>query len=58
MLGDTEPLTFLHAWLDWDDPKGVKPHNLCDPPKDRVRAMAAAHGDEIKRIMNSFDLRQ
>jgi len=51
--GEIQPLSFLHAWNDYDDPAGIKTHGQVDPPPALVSAMAAEHGQELRAIMDS-----
>ena len=50
MLGPIGPPAFLHAWIP-EEPRDDRPHNLCNPSDDAVKAYAAAHGDALKEVM-------
>jgi len=53
MLGEVEPLIFLHAWacLPWPTEDGKPTHQGENPSDEQVRAYAEAHLADMEDFM-------
>ena len=51
-LGPIQPLCFLYAWIDYDDPDPARTHGNSFPPLELVKQVAERRGDEIKAILD------
>jgi len=50
-FGNVEVLCFLHAWTTMD-PEPGKTHGLSNPPQERVAAVFAERGEELREVFD------